>query len=518
MMIWVKAVFSLFLLFVLYSLWQRFNLFWIAVGATPTLMAIICGFSIHSNEDFMEKEGSGKTLSFMERFAGFILSLISLVCSCFFFCTVIPKFIRMSCEMSWLAKILFGITCVMIGLVIGVGTLFMAWGATAYFLKGLGVRDAILVFFTIFSLVLFVCSALISSDVLWIVTFFVLGIFLFLNDGYHDEMDKRDEIELHESVFMSILSLIFLVIFLISVYFVHTSQIGIGLRMICGIFACLVVMCSLEIVGFCLKRLFRYLGNWVDRREMEKTERRREKAEQHEEAERKRREEEERRRKKVEETKRFLVSLFSMAAKMAKADGVADASEVRMAEQLFTLLNIQGPQREKLKNAFNAALLHPEGIYADADTVAAYVGQLEARAFFYELLWEIACADGVLASEEKEILIRICPHLKIPDFYFELNYLRRVSTFQEAHRHSQQTDEGSHVDGTASLADAYATLGCHPEATDEEVRRAYRTSAKTYHPDVLRANNVPDEMIAVATRKMAALNEAWARIRRARGL
>ena len=207
-----------------------------------------------------------------------------------------------------------------------------------------------------------------------------------------------------------------------------------------------------------------------------------------------------------------------MAAKMAKADGVADASEVRMAERLFTLLNIQGTQRERLKNAFNAALLHPDGIYADADNVAAYVDQLEVRAFFYELLWDIACADGVLAPEEKEILIRICSHLKIPDFYFELNYLRRASTFQEAHRQSGRTDEGSHVDDTASLADAYATLGCHPEATDEEVRRAYRTSAKTYHPDVLRANNVPDEMIAVATRKMAALNEAWTRIRKARGI
>ena len=160
MMIWVKAGFSLFLLFVLYSLWQnslwqRFNLFWIAVGATPILMVIICGFSIDSNEDFMKKEGSWKTLSFMERFAGFILSLISLVCSCFFFCTVIPKFIRMSCEMSWLDKILFGIYYVIFGLSIGVGSFFMAWGATAYFLKGLGVRDAILVLFSIFPLVLF---------------------------------------------------------------------------------------------------------------------------------------------------------------------------------------------------------------------------------------------------------------------------------------------------------------------------------------------------------------------------
>lgn len=330
---------------------------------------------------------------------------------------------------------------------------------------------------------------------------------------------KKDH-EFNENVRLRkmVCGLIVSLIAVVNIYYLLISYLPYEPSMLEKIFVYSFALLMMGMSIVCFLKCLRCLGTWVGRREMEKTERRREKAEQHEEAERKRHEEEEGRRKKVEETERFLVSLFSMAAKMAKTDGVADASEVRMAEQLFTLLNIQGTQRERLKNAFNAALLHPEGIYADADNVAAYVDQLEVRAFFYELLWDIACADGVLAPEEKEILIRICPHLKIPDFYFELNYLRRVSTFQEAHRQSRQTDEGSPVEDTASLADAYATLGCHPEATDEEVRRAYRTSAKTYHPDVLRANNVPDEMIAVATRKMAALNEAWARIRKARGL
>ena len=39
-----------------------------------------------------------------------------------------------------------------------------------------------------------------------------------------------------------------------------------------------------------------------------------------------------------------------------------------------------------------------------------------------------------------------------------------------------------------------------------------------YHPDRLRQNGVPEEMIAKATDKMAQLNAAWDDIRKARGI
>ena len=39
-----------------------------------------------------------------------------------------------------------------------------------------------------------------------------------------------------------------------------------------------------------------------------------------------------------------------------------------------------------------------------------------------------------------------------------------------------------------------------------------------YHPDMLRNNGVPEEMIAAATETMAQINAAWADLRRVRGI
>ncbi len=56
------------------------------------------------------------------------------------------------------------------------------------------------------------------------------------------------------------------------------------------------------------------------------------------------------------------------------------------------------------------------------------------------------------------------------------------------------------------MQDPYAVLGLSPDASDEDVKRAYRKLAKKYHPDV----NPGDEM---AARKMNEVNEAYDRIK-----
>ena len=52
----------------------------------------------------------------------------------------------------------------------------------------------------------------------------------------------------------------------------------------------------------------------------------------------------------------------------------------------------------------------------------------------------------------------------------------------------------------------------------EELKSAYRKMAKRYHPDLLRANGVPEEMIAEATARMVQVNAAWDDIRKLRGI
>lgn len=68
------------------------------------------------------------------------------------------------------------------------------------------------------------------------------------------------------------------------------------------------------------------------------------------------------------------------------------------------------------------------------------------------------------------------------------------------------------------VRDPYAVLGCPPTATDEEVCAAYREKAKRLHPDTLRAQGIPDEIVAAANEQMAGVNAAWSAIRRQRNL
>ena len=253
--------------------------------------------------------------------------------------------------------------------------------------------------------------------------------------------------------------------------------------------------------------------------------------------EREERERQERVRRERED--HFISCIFAMAAKLAKADGHVDESEVRVSERLFAKFNITASRRQKFRDIFNNALLNPHQIYPYADFVAQNATDQSVCVFLYELLWDIACADGFLDPAEKEILRNICVNLKVPNSYFDINYRRRAGTFREGKRQKRaerqqekgqyhEDNDGFRNDGSQQTRNthrsscgldwAYDLLGCSSDASNGEVKAAYRKAAKAYHPDLLRANGVPEDLIAVANEKMIKLNEAWERIRKERGI
>ena len=62
------------------------------------------------------------------------------------------------------------------------------------------------------------------------------------------------------------------------------------------------------------------------------------------------------------------------------------------------------------------------------------------------------------------------------------------------------------------MKDPYEVLGVSREATDEEIKKAYRELAKKYHPD----NYANSEFSDIATEKMQQINEAYDEILRCR--
>ena len=206
----------------------------------------------------------------------------------------------------------------------------------------------------------------------------------------------------------------------------------------------------------------------------------------------------------------FCASVAAMLAKMAKADGVVSRSEIAGVENAFRRLGFTPAARRYAIDVFRKAKDDEYSIYDYAREFAEAVPSVEVRELFYEILWDVACADGLIGDPELHILQRIPRALGIrPDWY--------------GYFFSQRIRRGPRGGGSAApqrdpLKEAYAVLGASAGDDVETLKRKYRDLAKKNHPDALRAQGLPEEMIGKATERMSRINAAWAAIKEARGI
>ena len=80
---------------------------------------------------------------------------------------------------------------------------------------------------------------------------------------------------------------------------------------------------------------------------------------------------------------------------------------------------------------------------------------------------------------------------------------------------SHESDSLLNLQGN-SLEDAYKVLEVDPNATDDEVRSAYRRMAVKHHPD--KVASLGEDIRQAANEKFQRINEAKERIYKARGM
>ena len=119
-----------------------------------------------------------------------------------------------------------------------------------------------------------------------------------------------------------------------------------------------------------------------------------------------------------------------------------------------------------------------KGRELDATRIAIYVRvrtTYETRLQILYFLFGIAESDGVMSEEEVRQIREIAYHFAIENSDFE--------SIKAMFGSSQNDNNNPHNTTPNALAKAYAILGLQPNATAEEVKKAYRNMAKKYHPD-----------------------------------
>ncbi|MET6989667.1 TerB family tellurite resistance protein [Sediminicola arcticus] len=189
----------------------------------------------------------------------------------------------------------------------------------------------------------------------------------------------------------------------------------------------------------------------------------------------------------------FELNLLSLCSVVIKADGNVTQSELDYVRQYF--LSTYGKDKANaIFRTFNEVIKKRE---ISADRICAYLNQrtrYEVRLQLLHFLFGIAQSDGNISPLEIDKIKEIAGYLNVGMIDFEsikAMFIKSADT-------------------------AYKILEIERSVSDEEVKKAYRTMAKKYHPD--RVNTENEAIKKGAEEKFKEVQKAYETIQKERGL
>ncbi len=189
----------------------------------------------------------------------------------------------------------------------------------------------------------------------------------------------------------------------------------------------------------------------------------------------------------------FSTAVTALGAKLAKADGRADAAEFAAFAAAFQ--PAEGGERD-VRRLYDLARQTTHGFESYARRLAKRYSRCpQILEDVLDGLFHIAKSDGAVTAHELRYLEQVAELFGIGPLSF-----RRIKAM--------------HLGGGAD--DPYVILGVPHDAPDAVVRSAWKAALSEAHPDRAAARGLPAEYIEVAQAKSAAINAAFDQIVRER--
>ena len=189
----------------------------------------------------------------------------------------------------------------------------------------------------------------------------------------------------------------------------------------------------------------------------------------------------------------FTTAVTALGAKLAKADGRAQAGEYEAFAEVF---QPEPGSMGNVRRLYQLARQTTRGFESYARRLAKrYRHCPQLLEDVLDGLFYVATSDGVVTGEELTYLERVAELFSMSPLTF---------------RRLKATHLGLEAD------DPYAVLGVAHDASDAAVRAAWKAQVSEAHPDRARARGLPAEFIEVAEAKAAAINAAFDKVMRER--
>lgn len=189
----------------------------------------------------------------------------------------------------------------------------------------------------------------------------------------------------------------------------------------------------------------------------------------------------------------FSTAVTALGAKLAKADGRADAGEFATFAEVF---QPDAGSEADVRRLYDLARQTTLGFESYARRLARRYSQCpQLLEDVLDGLFHIAAADGAITFDELDYLEQVSGLLGLSPLTF-----RRI--------------KATHLGLAAD--DPYAVLNVPPDAPDTVVHAAWRSALSEAHPDRVLARGLPREYVEVAQAKAAAINAAFDAVNRER--
>ena len=188
----------------------------------------------------------------------------------------------------------------------------------------------------------------------------------------------------------------------------------------------------------------------------------------------------------------FLMSLLVLSSAVIRADGQVRQAELDCVRD-FVRRNFGESAVSEAMRILDGLNRQNVDIYSVGAQIASYMNYSQRLQLFHYLA-QIANADGDFTRSEKEVLERIAGAIR-------LNASDATSILAMYYKDSDS---------------AYAVLEISPDATDEEVKSAFRRMAMKNHPD--KVATLGPEVQKAAAEKFRQVQEAYETIKRQRGI